>query len=60
LPQAVKSVANIIEEDCTKRKERLIKLKGGSRRSRVSQTRASIVYRSFEDFVCQVQKLPGT
>jgi len=39
---------------------RPIKLKGGSRRSRVSQKRASIAYRSFEDFVCQVQKLPGT
>jgi len=60
LPQSGKIVANIIEEDCTKRKVKPIELKDGSQKSRVSQTRASIAYRSFEEFVCQVQKLPGT
>ena len=49
LPQSGKGIANLIEEECRKRQERPIELKGGRSRSRVSQARASIDYRSVED-----------
>ena len=49
LPKSDKSIDKIIEEECRKRHIRPIELKGGSRRSRVSQARASIAYRSVEE-----------
>lgn len=49
LPQSDKGIDKIIEEECRKRHIRPIELKGGSRRSRVSQARASIAYRSVEE-----------
>ncbi|HDY71000.1 MAG TPA: hypothetical protein ENH50_04970 [Nitrospirae bacterium] len=44
-----KSITDIIKEECKKRQVSVKELKGGSRRNKVSQTRALIAYRSIEE-----------
>jgi REP element-mobilizing transposase RayT len=44
-----KSITDIIKEECIKRQVSPKELKGGSRRNKVSQTRALIAYRSIEE-----------
>ncbi len=41
-----KSITDIIKEECKKRQVSVKELRGGSRRNKVSQTRALIAYRS--------------
>ncbi|HDZ88683.1 MAG TPA: hypothetical protein ENH38_08720 [Nitrospirae bacterium] len=44
-----KSITDIIKEECKKRQVSVKELKGGSRRNKVSQTRALIAYKSIEE-----------
>ncbi len=44
-----KTITDIIKEECKKRQVSVKELQGGSRRTKVSQTRALIAYRSIEE-----------
>ncbi|MEC4685666.1 MAG: transposase [Nitrospirota bacterium] len=44
-----KTITDIIKEECKKRQVSIKELQGGSRRNKVSQTRALIAYRSIEE-----------
>jgi chromosomal replication initiation ATPase DnaA len=49
LRRAGKTIEDIIDEECRKREVSIPELKGGSRRQRVSQTRAVIAFRGREE-----------
>ncbi len=49
LRRSGKTIGDIIKEECEKGRVSSLELKGGSRRRRVSRTRALIAYRSIDE-----------